>query len=132
MGERQQGRPRATHGGESDLAGTLRQAAAERGLTGGRVARRARLRHSATVYNVLAGKSPDPRVSTLVLLCTALDVDPDRLLGVNGPAELPDPELRAALAETRRLSVEDRRVLLTILRAILHLRRCGAFATLVP
>ena len=84
--------------------------------------RRVRSRPAPTVYRVLAGKSRDPRARTLVALCATLDLDPDRLLGVSGPPELPDPELREALAQTRQLSAEDRRLLLTVLRAILRHR----------
>ena len=119
MGERRDGEPPpAADRGAGDLAGALRRAAAERGLTTPEIVRRVRSRNAVTVYRVLAGTTPDPRASTLVALCAALDVDPDRLLGVSGPAELPDPELREALAQTRQLSVEDRWLLLTVLRAI--------------
>ena len=119
MGGRQESRSRPSDPAAGSLSEVLRQAAAERGLTTATLVRRVRPQRAATVYRVLAGTSPDPRVSTVVALCAALDVDPERLLGVSSPAELPDPELRAALAQTRQLSAEDRRVLLTVLRAIL-------------
>ena len=121
MKERQEsGPPRPAGQHAVDVAGALRRAAAEHGLTTAALVRRVGPRRAATAYNVLAGKSADPRVSTVVALCVALDVDPDRLLGVSGPAEPPDPELREALAQTRLLSAEDRRLLLTVLRTILR------------
>ena len=122
MGERESRPPTPTIVRTGDLAGALRRAAAERGLTTAALVRRVGPQRAATAYNVLAGKSTDPRASTLVALCAALDVDPDGLVGASSPSELSDPELRAALAQTRQLSAEDRRLLLTVLPAILRHR----------
>ena len=111
---------RPTNRDAGGLAGALRRVVAERGLTTREIVRRVGRKRSVTVYRVLAGKSPDLQVSTLVALCMALDLDPDRLLAVSGPAEPLDPELREALAQTRQLSAEDRRLLLTVLQAIMR------------
>jgi hypothetical protein len=60
-----------------------------------------------------------------VSLCTALDADPDELLGVEDAIEILDPELQQTLADVGRLSEEDRWLALDMLRAVLERRFHG-------
>jgi len=87
------------------------------------------LRGHTTLYRILSGKTPDPRVSTLVTLCTVLRVSPDELLRQAGllQDEAPiatsiDIELRQALRELRGLNEVDKRCCLTMLRSVIGLR----------
>jgi hypothetical protein len=58
-------------------------------------------------------------------LCTALDADPDELLGVEDAIEILDPELRLALSDVERLAEEDRWLALDMLRSVLARRLYG-------
>jgi hypothetical protein len=60
-----------------------------------------------------------------VSLCTALDADPDELLGVEDAIEILDPELRNTLTDIQRLAEEDRWLALDMLRAVLARRLYG-------
>ena len=109
MGEPEESRsPHRDQAGAGSLSEALRRAAAERALIRRELVRWTPRVQAATAYHVLAGTTLDPQVCTPVALCATLDVDLDRLLGVSSPAEPRDPELGAALAETRRLPVADR------------------------
>src|SRR3712207_2806124 len=100
-----------------DLAAAIKGVMASRGLTTREVVRRVPRRHVGTVYRLLAGRTTDPWASTVVSLCTALDADPDELLGVEDAVEILDPELRNTLTDVQRLAEEDRWLALEIGRA---------------
>lgn len=96
-----------------------------RGLSTREVVRRVPRRHVGTVYRLLAGRTTDPWASTVVSLCTALDADPDELLGVEDAIEILDPDLRQTLSDIERLSEEDRWLALDMLRSLLARRLHG-------
>ena len=96
-----------------------------RGLSTREVVRRVPRRHVGTVYRLLAGRTTDPWASTVVSLCTALDADPDELLGVEDAIEILDPELRNTLTDVQRLAEEDRWLALDMLRSVLARRLHG-------
>src|ERR1044071_9360597 len=77
-----------------DLAAAIKRVMATRGLSTREVVRRVPRRHVGTVYRLLAGRTTDPWASTVVSLCTALNADPDELLGVEDALSILDPELR--------------------------------------
>ena len=108
-----------------DLAAAIKGVMATRGLTTREVVRRVPRRHVGTVYRLLAGRTTDPWASTVVSLCTALDADPDELLGVEDAVSGLDPELRQALAEVEELTEEDRWLALGMVRSILARRLHG-------
>jgi transcriptional regulator with XRE-family HTH domain len=108
-----------------DLAAAIKRVMASRGLTTREVVRRVPRRHVGTVYRLLAGRTTDPWASTVVSLCTALDADPDELLGVEDAVAILDPELRLALSDIERLPEEDRWLALDMLRAVLARRLHG-------
>ncbi len=108
-----------------DLAAAIKGVMATRGLTTREVVRRVPRRHVGTVYRLLAGRTTDPWASTVVSLCTALDADPDELLGVEDAVSGLDPELRQALAEVEELTEEDRWLALDMVRSILARRLHG-------
>ncbi len=108
-----------------DLAAAIKRVMASRGLSTREVVRRVPRRHVGTVYRLLAGRTTDPWASTVVSLCTALDADPDELLGVEDAIEILDPELRLALSDIERLAEEDRWLALDMLRSVLARRLHG-------
>ena len=108
-----------------DLAAAIKGVMATRGLTTREVVRRVPRRHVGTVYRLLAGRTTDPWASTVVSLCTALDADPDELLGVEDAVSGLDPELRQTLEEVEQLSEEDRWLALDMVRSILARRLHG-------
>ncbi|MCC6175523.1 MAG: helix-turn-helix domain-containing protein [Chloroflexi bacterium] len=108
-----------------DLAAAIRKVMASRGLTTREVVRRVPRRHVGTVYRLLAGRTTDPWASTIVSLCTALDADPDELLGVEDAVAGLDPELRQTLADVETLDEEDRWLALDMLRSVLARRYHG-------
>jgi transcriptional regulator with XRE-family HTH domain len=108
-----------------DLAAAIKRVMASRGLSTREVVRRVPRRHVGTVYRLLAGRTTDPWASTVVSLCTALDADPDELLGVEDAIEILDPDLRQTLADVERLSEEDRWLALDMLRSLLERRLHG-------
>ena len=111
-----------------DLAAAIKSVMATRGLSTREVVRRVPRRHIGTVYRLLAGRTTDPWASTVVSLCTALDADPDELLGVEDATSGLDPELRQMLADVETLSEEDRWLALDMLRAIFARRLHGTAA----
>jgi transcriptional regulator with XRE-family HTH domain len=108
-----------------DLAAAIKGVMATRGLSTREVVRRVPRRHVGTVYRLLAGRTTDPWASTVVSLCTALDCDPDELLGVDDAVSGLDPELREALADVEELTEEDRWLALDMVRSILARRLHG-------
>lgn len=108
-----------------DLAAAIKRVMATRGLSTREVVRRVPRRHVGTVYRLLAGRTTDPWASTVVSLCTALDADPDELLGVEDAIEILDPELRNTLTDIQRLAEEDRWLALDMLRSVLARRLYG-------
>lgn len=108
-----------------DLAAAIKRVMSTRGLSTREVVRRVPRRHVGTVYRLLAGRTTDPWASTVVSLCTALDADPDELLGVEDAIEILDPELRNTLTDIQRLAEEDRWLALDMLRAVLARRLHG-------
>ena len=108
-----------------DLAAAIKRVMNTRGLSTREVVRRVPRRHVGTVYRLLAGRTTDPWASTVVSLCTALDADPDELLGVEDAIEILDPELRNTLTDIQRLAEEDRWLALDMLRAVLARRLHG-------
>ena len=108
-----------------DLAAAIKRVMSSRGLSTREVVRRVPRRHVGTVYRLLAGRTTDPWASTVVSLCTALDADPDELLGVEDAIEILDPELRNTLTDIHRLAEEDRWLALDMLRAVLARRLYG-------
>ena len=108
-----------------DLAAAIKGVMATRGLSTREVVRRVPRRHVGTVYRLLAGRTTDPWASTVVSLCTALDCDPDELLGVEDAVSGLDPELRETLADVEQLAEEDRWLALDMLRSILARRLHG-------
>jgi transcriptional regulator with XRE-family HTH domain len=108
-----------------DLAAAIKRVMNSRGLSTREVVRRVPRRHVGTVYRLLAGRTTDPWASTVVSLCTALDADPDELLGVEDAIEILDPELRNTLTDVQRLAEEDRWLALDMLRAVLARRLHG-------
>lgn len=108
-----------------DLAAAIKRVMNTRGLTTREVVRRVPRRHVGTVYRLLAGRTTDPWASTVVSLCSALDADPDELLGVEDAIEILDPELRNTLTDIQRLAEEDRWLALDMLRAVLARRLHG-------
>ena len=108
-----------------DLAAAIKRVMSTRGLSTREVVRRVPRRHVGTVYRLLAGRTTDPWASTVVSLCTALDADPDELLGVEDAIEILDLELRNTLTDVERLAEEDRWLALDMLRAVLARRLHG-------
>ena len=108
-----------------DLAAAIKRVMSSRGLSTREVVRRVPKRHVGTVYRLLAGRTTDPWASTVVSLCTALDADPDELLGVEDALEILDPELRNTLTDIQRLAEEDRWLALDMLRSVLARRLHG-------
>jgi transcriptional regulator with XRE-family HTH domain len=108
-----------------DLAAAIKRVMNSRGLTTREVVRRVPRRHVGTVYRLLAGRTTDPWASTVVSLCTALDADPDELLGVEDALEILDPELRNTLTDVERLAEEDRWLAVDMLRSVLARRLHG-------
>ena len=108
-----------------DLAAAIKRVMASRGLSTREVVRRVPRRHVGTVYRLLAGRTTDPWASTVVSLCSALNADPDELLGVEDAVSILDPELRLALSDIERLAEEDRWLALDMLRSVLARRLYG-------
>jgi transcriptional regulator with XRE-family HTH domain len=108
-----------------DLAAAIKRVMASRGLSTREVVRRVPRRHVGTVYRLLAGRTTDPWASTVVSLCSALNADPDELLGVEDAISILDPELRLALSDIERLQEEDRWLALDMLRSVLARRLHG-------
>jgi transcriptional regulator with XRE-family HTH domain len=87
------------------------------------------VRNRATFYRVLSGETADPRISTLLELCSALAITPEELLqlaelyrGGGHQLKLIDVQLRQALDETEPLDDDDKRLCLALLRAVIDVR----------
>ena len=78
-------------------------------------------RNWMTWYRVASGSTTDPKVSTVLALCGALDVDPDALLGTS-PTPLP-PDLQELLDAARGMSEDDQWLVVDVLRAVMRRRR---------
>src|SRR6476660_8932791 len=76
------------------LAAAIKRLMNTSDLSTSEVVRRVPSRHFGTVYRLLAGRTTDPWASTVVSLFTALDADPDKLLGVEDAIEILDLDLR--------------------------------------
>ena len=80
-------------------------------------------RHWSTAYRVMSGATADSLISTIVDICTVLEVDPDELLGVTPPPL--EPETQALLDAARRLAEDDQWLMVDLVRS---LRRKGSRA----
>jgi transcriptional regulator with XRE-family HTH domain len=98
------------------LSERIRQVLQERGMANRALITGLGERHFGTGYRLLAGRTVDPWISTVLEVCQALAVDPDELLHVSR-APL-DPELEILLDQVRRLDEEDRWMLIDVLRSI--------------
>jgi transcriptional regulator with XRE-family HTH domain len=102
--------------GSLRLSERIQQVLRERGMANRDLVIGLAERHIGTGYRLLAGRTADPWISTVLEVCQALAVDPDDLLQV---ARAPlDPELESLLAQVRRLDEEDRWMLIDVLRSI--------------
>ena len=86
-------------------------------------------RNRATFYRLLSGETNDPRVSTLLEICTSLTTSPSELLQLAGllqyqerSLKLIDVELRQAFGELQQLDEDDKRLCLALLRGVIDLR----------
>ena len=86
-------------------------------------------RNRATFYRLLSGETNDPRVSTLLEICSSLTTSPSELLQLAGlltyqerSLKLIDVELRQAFGEMQQLEEEDKRLCLALLRSVIDLR----------
>ncbi len=86
-------------------------------------------RNRATFYRLLSGETNDPRVSTLLEICSSLTTSPSELLQLAGlltyqerSLKLIDVELRQAFGELQQLNDDDKRVCLSMLRGVIDLR----------
>ena len=85
-------------------------------------------RNRATFYRLLSGETNDPRVSTLLEICSSLTTSPSELLQLAGllqyqerSLKLIDVELRQAFGEMQQLDEDDKRLCLA-LRGVIDLR----------
>ena len=102
------------------IADALHRAMRARRLSAREVTRGMPGRQYATTYKILAGTSRDPKTSTLLALCRAIDIDPDELLDAHQPAL--EPEGEALLDEAEALDAADRRLLVDLVRAVARRR----------
>ena len=86
-------------------------------------------RNRATFYRLLSGETNDPRVSTLLEICSSLTTSPSELLQLAGlltyqerSLKLIDVELRQAFGEMQQLEDDDKRLCLALLRSVIDLR----------
>ena len=86
-------------------------------------------RNRATFYRLLAGETPEPRLTSLVKLCNVLAVSPSELLRLAGmledqrhPPALVQVELRQAFGELQDLNDEDRQLCLALMHALIETR----------
>ena len=98
------------------LSERIRQVLQDRGMANRALITGLGERHFGTGYRLLAGRTVDPWISTVLEVCQALAIDPDELLLVSR-APL-DPELEALLDQVRCLDEEDRWMLIDVLRSI--------------
>jgi DNA-binding Xre family transcriptional regulator len=92
----------------------------------GAAARLGGKRNRATLYRLLSGDTADPRISTLLAICTVLATGPNDVLQRAGlvpyrerSRDPIDVELRRAFGELRGLSEDDRRLCLAMLRVVI-------------
>lgn len=112
-------------GTRENLKGAIATIQAARGLTTREVIRGFDSDTVATAYRVLSGSTNDPRVSTLVLLCKALNATVDEVLKAEDALGLFDPESRDVYDQLTRLSEEDQWVAHDLLRSVLARRLHG-------
>jgi transcriptional regulator with XRE-family HTH domain len=98
------------------LSERIRQILQERGLANRDLITGLGARHFGTGYRLLAGRTVDPWISTVLEVCQALAVDPDELLQVS--REPLDPELDAVLKQVQALDEEDQWLLIDLIRSI--------------
>ncbi len=98
------------------LSERIRQVLQDRGMANRAFITGLGERHFGTGYRLLAGRTVDPWISTVLEVCQALAIDPDELLLVSRTPL--DPELEALLDQVRRLDEEDRWMLIDVLRSI--------------
>ena len=112
------------------LAEGIRAALKARGLTQRELIQRVpRDAGRWALYRVLSGRSTDPRLSTFILLCHALDVSPTELLQLSGNwpenargATARDVELREVFKAVQGLEPASREQATRVLEAV-----AGAF-----
>jgi len=102
------------------IADALHRAMRARRLSAREVTRGMPGQQYATTYKILAGTSRDPRTSTLLALCRAIEVDPDEMLDAYRPAL--EPEAEALLDEAEALDEQDRELLVVLVRAVARRR----------
>jgi DNA-binding Xre family transcriptional regulator len=108
------------------LAEAIKEIMEARGWRPGDVARRLGGEYDRTAfYSVLKGATPEPRLSTLVVLCRALEVNPTQLLQMAGlwpyrerQVEPLDLQLRAAFAQLRVLPFDDKQRVVAIVTCL--------------
>ena len=103
------------------IAGRIQQAMAARGIQPRELAMALGQRHWSTAYPVMSGATADSLTSTIVDICTVLEVSPDELVGVT-PTPL-EPESEALLDAARRLPEDDQWLMVDLVRS---LRRKGS------
>ncbi len=104
----------------SALRARLNAAITERGLSVRQVILRLPELTVPTMYRVIAGTTRDPRTSTLLALCRAIDIDPDDLLDALRPAL--EPEAAALLDDAEALDEADRWLLVDLVRVLARRR----------
>ena len=102
------------------IADRIQQAMAARGVQPRDLAMAVGHRHWSTAYRVMSGATADSLISTIVDICTVLEVSPDELLGVTPPPL--EPETQALLDRARRLPEDDQWLMVDLVRS---LRRKG-------
>ena len=98
------------------IADRIQRAMAARGVQPRDLAMAVGQRHWSTAYRVMSGATADSLISTIVDICTVLEVDPDELLGVaRSPLE---PESQALLDRALRLSEDDQWLMVDLVRSL--------------
>ena len=113
------------------LAQAIRQAMQARGLTAGAVTQRlGERRDYTTFFRLLNGRTTDPRVTTLVRVCAALETSPSELLDLAGvwspetpgPVTPADLRLRGAFGQVRALPVATQQRVAPLVAALASAR----------
>ncbi len=112
------------------LATAIRAAMDARGLRSAEVANRMveaadNWYDRATFYRLLSGATRDPRLGTLITLCTALEISPTELVRMAGvwphharPTDPLDLELRAVFAHMLALPIAEKERVADLVAAI--------------
>jgi len=103
-----------------ELRARLNDALAARGLSLRQVVLRLPAPTGVAAYRIVAGTTRDPRTSTLLALCGAIDSDPDDLLDARRPAL--EPEAAALLDDAAALDETDCWLLVDLVRAVARRR----------